>query len=347
MYRAIIVSEKMCTSKGTRCQTWISFELFGVTIEGCLANPAWLRQLHVPCHQSIFQPFVYIDLPTIKLRCLRNVSHGKFGFIDLALYETDKGYMEVYIKRPIIPGNKHLLFEACIQKLVYEHLKSIGFSQGTPRILEIFSLRDGSVCFAMEQIERACTLDRYLDLTRNENITGIIIDCLLQLLAMIWHLNSVVGINHRDLKPSNFLIVEHSIPKLKVLTIENEMIEISSKYSLTIIDFGFSCIGSLETHVADLSLSSVYSRGDPCPKEGRDLFLFLGLLYIDFYDRMTTDVRRLFESWLDSSGSHLCSFMCQDRHNYKKWLYFIAGNEEILQFTITPLRILKDLQSLQ
>jgi hypothetical protein len=117
----------MCTSKGARCQTWVSFELFGLIIEGCLANPAWLRQLKVPCHQSIFQPSIYIDLPTVKLRCIRNVSHGKFGFIDLALYETDKGSMEVYVKRPIIYGNTHLLFEACIQKLVYEHLKSIGF----------------------------------------------------------------------------------------------------------------------------------------------------------------------------------------------------------------------------
>jgi serine/threonine protein kinase len=336
----------MCTSSGTRCHTWVSFELFGVEVCGCLRNPVWLQQLKVPCHQSIFQPTVYIDLPTVKLRCIKNVSHGKFGFIDLALYETEKRSIEVYVKRPILIGNKQLLFEACIQKLVYDHLKSIGFLQGTPRILEIFSLRDGSVCFAMEQIEKACTLDRHLELIGNDHITSVIIDCLLQLLSIVWYLNNVVGINHRDLKPSNFLVLEHDTAKTKVLMIENEIIEISSKYSLTMIDFGFSCIGSLDTHVSDLSLSSVYSRADPCPKEGRDLFLFLGLLYIDFHDRMSRDIRILFESWLDSSGSNLCNFMIKDRQNYKKWLYFIAGNEEILQFRCSPLRILKDLQGL-
>lgn len=324
------------------CSFRITFEDIGMA--GCMRDTVWLRNLVIPCHQSIFQSALYIDLPTVKLRCIKNVAYGKFGIIDWATYETKEGTIDVYVKRPILPG-RNLLYEACIQKLVGERLEAIGFHQGTPRVLHIFSLRDESIGFAMEQIQGAVTLDRYLEGVIISRFSTVIIDCLLQLIAIIWYLNNVLGINHRDLKPSNFLIVERDAQR-KVLTIENEVIEISSRYNLTLIDFGFSCIGSTKTHVADLSLSTVYSKRDPCPKEGRDLFLFLGLLYIEFYDKLSMEMRQLFESWLNTSGSNLCSFMCKDKSNYKKWLYFIAGNEEILGFTCSPFRILKDLQGI-
>jgi len=289
----------MCNENGA-CNAWISLESVGVSAQGCLRKYDWLYDVRLPSSQSILHQLVYVDTPAVKITCIKNVSHGTFGYIDLALFQTPTLSMEVYVKRPILAG-KSLLQEACIQKLVHDHMVEIGFPTGAPRILHIFKLRDDSVCFAMEPIQHAQILDTYLKTVSTAHMPSLLVECLLQLSAMIWYLNNKIGINHRDLKPSNFLIVEHE-PQRKVLIIENEIIEISSRYSLTLIDFGFSCLGSVKTRISDMSLSTVYSKQDPCPKDGRDLYLFLGLLYTDYHTRLPPTLSCLFEMWLEEPG---------------------------------------------
>jgi serine/threonine protein kinase len=333
----------MCI-KTKKCQAWISLESVGISAEGCMRDFAWLHDVLIPCNQSIFEQSLYIDLPTKKLRCLKNVAHGKFGYIDLAQLNTQNKTSEIYVKRPILSG-KSLLIEACIQKLVGESLTSIGFPTGAPELLSVFRLKDDSVCFAMEQINGSITLDRYLESIPASQFLTVIVECLLQVSAMTWHLDSVLGINHRDLKPSNFLIVEHEGPKTKVIQVGDDILEIISKYSLTFIDFGFSCLGSTETHNSDISLSTVYSKSDPCPKDGRDLYLFLAFLYIDYHHRLPQQLLILFESWLNIPGSSLCGFMKKDKENAKKWIYFIAGNQNIKKFNSCPCKIVKDLRT--
>ena len=331
----------MCNQKS--CDARVSLESVGVSAQGCLRKSDWLSAISLPSSQSILNQMIYVDTPSVTITCIKNVSHGSFGYIDLALYKTPTTTMEVYVKRPIISG-RSLLQEACIQKLVGEHIEAIGFPTGAPRVLHIFRLRDESICFAMEPIQYASTLHMYLKQVPIKQLSNVLIDCLLQLSAMVWHLNNRVGINHRDLKPSNFLIVEHE-PRRKVLTIEHEIIEISSRYSLTLIDFGFSCLGSIKTHIADMSLSTVYPKSDPCPKDGRDLYLFLAFLYIDYHAVLPPTLRGLFESWIEEPGAKLCHFMRKDGENSKQWLYFMAGNEKIHTFHSYPVRILSDLQS--
>jgi len=329
---------------GKKCRAWISLEDVGIPAEGCIVDPAkWLATIPVGSNHSIFDQSVYIDLPDRKMTLVKTVSHGKFGYIDEVLFETASGTESLYAKRPILAG-KNLIYEACIMKLVGESLSKIGFPTGAPKLRSIFRLRDNSVCFAMEQIHNSTTLDRHILATPIQELTTTIVDCLLQLCAMIWHLDTQLGMNHRDLKPSNFLIVEHP-PTKKVLCVENEILEIESRHSLTFIDFGFSCLGSTETHISNISLSTVYSKSDPCPKEGRDLFLFLAFLYIDYYQILPKRLLKLFESWLDVPGSPLIAFMKKDKESAKKWLYFMAGNQKICSFKCSPVRIVKDLQA--
>ena len=328
-----------------KCRAWISLESIGIQADGCLRDTTWLNTLKVPTSHSIFNSSIYIDLPNEKLTAIKNVAHGTFGNIDLALYKLDSKQSEVYVKRPIIPG-KNLIYEACIQKLVGEQLSSIGFPTGAPKVLKILKLRDNSIAFAMEQITGTTTLDKYLESADVSTLSRIIIDCLIQLCGMLWYLDETLGINHRDLKPSNFLIYEHETPIRKVIVIENEIIEIESRYSLTFIDFGFSCLGSTETQISDLSLSNVYPKSDPCPKKGRDMYLFLAFLYIDYYSKLPANLIKLFESWLNVSGSKFFSLMKKDPNYCKKWLYFIVGNDNIKQFNCCPQKIMKDLLSL-
>lgn len=331
-----------------KCHVWISLYSIGIPLMGCLRDPTWLSEVkkYVPCDQSIFHPLCYIDLPTVKMTCLKTVSHGKFGYIDLALYETKEETKEVYVKRPIVAG-KSLLQEACIQMAVAEYLQQNGFPTGAPKVVSIFKLRDGSVCFAMEPIHHAITLDRYLEGISSSKVQSVMIDCLFQLCSMMWHLSTHLGMNHRDLKPSNFIIVEHPHPIPKIITIGNEILELSSRFSLTLIDFGFSCVGTLDTKTSVLSLSSFYSKSDPCPKDGRDMYLFLGLFYIDFHEVLSEELKQLFEQWLEvSSSTNLCRFIRKnpDKNVAKKWLYFIAGNEAIQAYQSCPIRITHDLR---
>jgi serine/threonine protein kinase len=338
----------MCV-KDKRCHVWVSLESVGIPIQGCLRDPGWLRDRSVvPCDHSIFNTSVYIDLPTLKLTCLKTVSHGKFGYIDLALYETKTERKEVYVKRPIMAG-KSLLVEACIQKCVGEYLPLAGFPMGAPQVTRIFRLHDGSICFAMEPIEGAVTMDHYLDTLTPQMAQHTIVSCLFEMCSMMWHLSTMVGINHRDLKPSNFLIVKHDQPIRKIITIQNDILEIETSYSLTLIDFGFSCVGTLDGHHSVISLSTIYRKQDPCPKDGRDLYLFLGLLYIDYYHLLTADLRKLFEQWLEVPGNNLCQFMRKhrDKKETKEWLYFIAGDENIKEYRSCPVRIIRDLHHIQ
>ncbi len=333
----------MCNDE-QKCRAWISLDSIGIQAQGCLRDTSWLNSLNVPSSHSIFNSAAYIDLPNEKLTAMKNVAHGTFGNIDLAVYNNGLITTEVYVKRPIIPG-KSLLYEACIQKLVGEQLSSIGFPTGAPRVIKIFKLRDNSICFAMEQLTGTMTLDKYLEITDSQ-IHRVIIDCLLQLCGMLWYLDETLGINHRDLKPSNFLILEHEVPVRKVIVVENEIIEIESKYSLTFIDFGFSCLGSTETHISDLSLSNVYSKTDPSPKKGRDMYLFLAILYIDYHHKLSTNILKIFESWLRISNSNIISLMKKDKTHSKKMIYFIVGNDKLKQFNCCPQKIMKDLLSL-
>jgi serine/threonine protein kinase len=346
----------MC-HQNKKCCAWISLDSFGIqsldsgtteggggTTEGCLKNSTWFNSLSIPCTQSILDQMLYINTSDHVLYCTRNVAHGKFGYIDSALYKRQNNIIEVYVKRPIISG-KSLLYEACIQKLVCDNLKHIGFPTGAPRIISLFRLRDNSICFAMAEIKNSISFDTYLRTIDSSIFSSVVIDCLFQLCAMTWYLDTTLGINHRDLKPSNFLVVCHE-PVIKTLQIDNIIVDIESRYSLTFIDFGFSCLGSTETHISDISLSTVYSKDDPCPKEGRDLYLFLALMYVDFYSKLTDDLLNLFESWLNLPGSNITTFMKKDKEHSKKWLYFIAGNEQIKKFNSTPYNIVKGLQSI-
>jgi serine/threonine protein kinase len=332
----------MCKENGVKCEAWITLESVGITAEGCLRNSKWIESVLVPTHHSIFDPLLYVDLPDRKLRCTMSVAQGKFGCIDLGVHETIDDSEEVYIKRPLLSGMS-LLEEACLQILVWKSLANIGFPTGAPKPVSVFRLRDNSICFAMSQIKGAITLDKYLEQIPPENLTVVIVDCLLQLCTMIWHLDYRIGINHRDLKPSNFLVLSHA-PIVKIINVENEILEIESRVSLTFIDFGFSCLGSTKTNISDISLSTVYSKADPCPKEGRDIYLFLSFLYIDYYDSLHPDIRQLLEKWLEIPGSNICHFMRRGKEYAKQWMYFLTGSEVIRRFNSCPINIIKDLQ---
>lgn len=359
-------------SEERECPWVISVSDVGIqarTPRGCLMDRSWLDSFMVPCHHSLFHHWIYIDLPHKKLTCLRTVSHGQFGYIDLARYDTQEGSREVYVKRPIQESGDELdhqagrtVYEPYLQEMVRQGLARFGMPDHVPRVLEVFRLRNGLICFAMEEVEGGMTLDGFLLGLRQgqgqgatgtgvpvvEDFSGILVNLLYQVAMMVWLMNDGLGVNHRDLQPSNFLLrrepewVSYSF----VVDGMEEPVSWKTRYHLSLIDFGFACVGSIHTRQAHLSLSTVYSRRDPCPKDGRDLFLFLGYLYSDYYSWMSAPLRRWFETWLEIPGSDFCGFLRKDKDASKRWLYFLSGSEEVFQLRCCPATVIQSLRQL-
>lgn len=335
----------------TYCPLVLDLKMIGlshvtsVTI-GCLEHSEWLEKIVVQNHHSHFNSLMYIDLPYKKLTRIRTVSQGKFGYIDVARYETKEEVKEVYVKRPI-RAKTSLLMEACIQHVVRNGLAHYGFANHVPQVIDVFQLLDGLICFSMVQVEGSMTLDTYFNRHPSADISNELIEILYQVIMMIWSLNYGLGINHRDLKPSNFLIRTIDNPKTYSFTIDHLHIEWSTIYHLDLIDFGFACGGKKADHTPYLSLSTVYPKDDPCPKDGRDLFMFLAILYGDYYSRMSHTLRRLFESWININGSMLSNFIRKDKDRALEWIYFLTGSANVKSIPCYPHLILLDLMRLR
>ncbi len=330
---------------GEKCNKFISLSPHGVPDEGHIGDVKWLNSIHIPCSNSIINPSMYINTPEKVLRYIKNMAHGTFGYIDIAERVAGAEKKNVFVKRPIIHG-KSLLKEACIQKIVVESLEKGGFPTGAPRMLDIFRLSDGSVCFSMDILKDTVTLQEYLAGIEDGRLNEFLIECIIQLCAMLWWLHEDIGMNHRDLKPSNILIRRHATVK-KTLKIGDVCLDIMSSFSVSFIDFGFSCIGNEKNQVSDLAIGSIYNATDPCPKNGRDIYYFIASLYAELYKRLSKDMIALFEKWLAIPGSNLLGILRKHGTNAQEWIYYLTGNIAIRQFTLCcPVNIVKDLRAL-
>jgi len=325
------------------CDSRVDLTPFGIDASGCIRDSGWLASIKVPCKQSLLVPAMYYETASKKICQIKTVATGSFGSIDIASRQDDTIKTTVFVKKPRIPG-RSLLYEALIQNKVQTTLFKGGFPTGAPCVLDIFKLHDNSVCFTMELIEATETLEEVLQKATKAEITHILVETILQVCAMLWYLETEIGMNHRDLKPSNLLIRRHE-PKSRSLKIGDKTLEISSTGTLTFIDFGFSCIGSSETQKSDIALGKFYHPSDPCPKDGRDLYSFLAFIYAEHWAKLPEDMRCLFEKWLAVPGTKLLEVLRKYKTDAKEYIYFLTGNIDIKKFDCCPCRIVNDLQA--
>ena len=215
--------------------------------------------------------------------------------------------------------------------------------RGAAPVYDVFRLNDRSICFSMEVFQAAIPLTILLQ--REQDITGLLLEILLQLSAMLWYLAQDLGMNHRDLKPSNLMIETHA-PKPLTLRVRDRTLILQSRYTVSLVDFGFSCIGNKETQVSDIAIGEVYSKGDPCPKEGRDLYMFLAFLYADCGSRLAPELRACFAKWLQDGSTRILEKIDQFGHEFDPWIYFITGSERIKKFDCCPVNVFEDLRGL-
>ena len=333
----------MCSCCGSSCSTVFDLSGIGLVGQGCIRDPVFLAGIQVPCSQNILNPKEYIHSPEKTLVAIKNLPGSTYSYIELGKRTVGGVSRYVFIKRPLIPG-RSLLYEAAIQQIVNQSLTRGGFIRAAAAVYDVFKTTDRCVCFSMEVFQNAVPLTIFLP-TLTE-ITPIIVELLLQISAMLYHLATDIGMNHRDLKPSNLMIEERAGPVPMLLRVGSQSITIQSRYTISLIDFGFSCIGSIQTQKADLAIGEVYGIHDPCPKEGRDLYMFLAFLYIECGTKLTPDLCGCFGKWLQNSTTGILKKIDRMGHDFDPWVYFITGSERISKFESSPLRVFSDLVSL-
>jgi serine/threonine protein kinase len=327
------------------CNTVFDLSAVGLQGIGCIRNPVFLASIKVPSNQNIVNPAEYIHTVDKTLVRLKNLPGSTYSHIELGRRTYRGSSQYVFIKRPIING-RSLLYEACIQQIVKLSLTRGGFPRGAAAVYDVFGL-DKCVCFSMEVFQDAVPLTVLLPTLNDREVTQVILELLLQLCAMLYHLEHDIGMNHRDLKPSNLMIETRATPVPMTLKVGQQTVTIQSKYTISLIDFGFSCIGNRETQKSDIAIGEVYGPLDPCPKVGRDLYMFLAFLYIDCGGRAAKDLKACFSKWLNNHSTGILEKIDKMGHEFDPWIYFITGTDRIMKFGTSPENVFQDLIKLR
>ncbi len=246
---------------------------------------------------------------------------------------------QVYLKESF----KQVSFreEALLQRLAQQSLAEVGMGRGVPPVLDIFVEPTGSVVFTMECYDDYTILSNAItDGSASEEVLESII---FQIAFFLHILTDRVGLNHRDIKTSNILY--RACEKDLLLSYGGFSYLLRSKAEVALVDFGFSCVGRAFGEPAFVRAGIYYGPKDPCPKTGRDLYLFLSLLLRDLYKSGVVG-GRLVEwiekrLWLDKID--VVGFIKKYLEKDPDWLYFLAGDSSLVFPHCEPSLILQSL----
>lgn len=187
---------------------------------------------------------------------------------------------------------RSILHEAFLHALVQKVFQYEGLPQQVPVLNEVIGLTkkghaaqlpDDFQCvwLLMERL-RGVTLETYLKhtwiphkYTENE---GVLIDILVQLAYSLHILQKRLRFNHRDMKLNNLFIRSQESATDRMLSIPHYGIH-RCQHILTLLDFGFSCIGCEVDGKALVSAGTWFHEDDSCFKPGRDICTFLYALH--------------------------------------------------------------------
>ena len=185
---------------------------------------------------------------------------------------------DLLLKRP--SSQQHAKQEAIIQWLCNKTLKEYSMESHCPEVFDLFKSPSG-IWFSMTPIYKAPTLAVFLRSIPTWNTSNpangtALLKILCQVAVCCLILDRAIGFNHRDMKPDNILIQTTQTKALSV-TVQGTSISIAESPIVSIVDFGFACLGPGKTPWIQ-SGDDVLSPFDACPRIGRDLFMFLVFL---------------------------------------------------------------------
>jgi serine/threonine protein kinase len=193
---------------------------------------------------------------------------GGYGFIHFAKRNNE----DIVVKRLLYPEKTNILKEAVLQYISYSTLQK--YNQCfIPKIYDIFykiDINDNKykLHFSMEEIK-----GDYMHIYLKNSIQPEkdFIHIFIQVCVALYILQKEINLDHRDLRYANIYIINKAI-EFPIKLLDNT-IQYTSNFHITILDFGFSCIGHKPTIIN--AAEGFLHNEERCFKPGRDLFQLL------------------------------------------------------------------------
>jgi serine/threonine protein kinase len=187
---------------------------------------------------------------------------------------------------------RSILNEAFLHALIQKVFQYEGLPQQIPVLHEVIGLTkkghnahspdDFQCVWLLMERMRGVTLETYLKRTwaphKYAENDAILLDVLIQLAYSLYILQTRLRFNHRDMKLNNLFIRSQESATDRMLSIPHYGIHRCQRI-LTLLDFGFSCIGCEIDGKSLVSAGTWFHEDDSCFKPGRDICTFLYALH--------------------------------------------------------------------
>ena len=141
-------------------------------------------------------------------------------------------------------------------------------------------------------------MQKYWSPQSKEENSQYFLELVAQLAYILHHLQHSLRLNHRDVKVNNIMVRKHSKPFL----LELDGLSIGTEFELTLIDFGFACVGCPppKAPMTVFQAGSWFSMGELCCKAGRDIaqLLYCVHCYFPVEEYLTPVVAAAVRSWM-------------------------------------------------
>jgi len=153
------------------------------------------------------------------------------------------------------------------------------------------------------------------------------LEILAQVAIIISRLQLRLRMNHRDMKVNNIMIRRRREEPLRLCL---SGLEIVSSYEITLIDFGFACIGSAKD--TTYQAGSWFPLSDGCFKRGRDMAQLIYCIhcYFPLNEFLPTELFAVVRRWMTISWSGgQADVLCEKPPQFDTGIYELLRRPEV------------------
>lgn len=292
--------------------------------------------------------------PPIQYTEISEAISGNFGTLYNTLRTSNKDKpSHVFLKFAKHKQQNTLHIEALLQSITSTILSFYGFSWAVPRVLDIVRHPRHGIGFSIEKSPDAMLFKDYLEQnlewgTTNESNDLLLLGVISTLATYLAILEEELILNHRDLTGSNVLMIIPSEPFQKTIHLLNHTWTVQVFHKTILVDFGFACLGSLPSRKTLISAGEYFPESDFCPKDGRDIFLFIASLWKNplLRQSITLKTSLLIHKWLCTPPQNNWAQWIESAVNIDmRSMYLLTMSESFSNSNTNPLQILKDIAS--
>ena len=233
------------------------------------------------------------------------------------LFDVTTSPDEVVVKRTSPPTGSNVLpiedvtahtSEALLHVLAWQTMNRTAVPWAIPRPYEVFGEYESkgwkSMSLCMSYVHGRTLysyMQKYWQQTTKEANSRSFMEIVAQIAVILYHLQNRLRLNHRDVKVNNILIRKRLSSSPPVI-LDLDGLTMSSEFELTLIDFGFACVGCPppKAPLTVFQAGTWFPMGELCCKAGRDLAQLIYCIHCYFpIDKfLTAEVAAVVRAWL-------------------------------------------------